>query len=91
MAKQKINTPGLYPKDDFVKVVPTTKPMGIYFALRHLYTDDKDVNDKDVNDWYTTMKYAKKRSKECEWGWETVPSYTDLNPWQTTNFRNGVK
>ena len=45
MAKQKIHTPGLYPKDDFVKVVQTTEPMCICFALRHLYTNDKDVND----------------------------------------------
>lgn len=54
MTKQKINTPGLYSKADFVKVIPTTEPMGIYFALRHLYTDDKDIND-----WYYHLKKQK--------------------------------
>lgn len=52
MTKQKINAQELYPKDDFVKVVPTTKQIGIYTVLRHLYTDDKDVND-----WYRLKKY----------------------------------
>ena len=80
MAKQKINTPGLYPKDDFVKVVPTTKPIGIYTVLRHLYTDDKDVND-----WYRLKKYLP------EAAWKEVLSCENYNPWQTTNFRNGVK
>lgn len=35
MAKQKINTPGLYPMNT-TKVIPTTEPQGIYFALRYL-------------------------------------------------------
>lgn len=47
--------------------------MGFFLALFY----------KDVNDWYRTTKYAKKHSKECEWGWETIPSYKDLNPWET--------
>lgn len=49
MAKQKIHTPRLYPKDDFVKVIPTTEPMGIYFTLRYL-------DGKDVNNWYRLKK-----------------------------------
>lgn len=36
MTKRKY--PCLYSKDDFVKVIPTTEQMGIYFALRHLLT-----------------------------------------------------
>lgn len=84
MTKQKINTPGLYPKDDFVKVIPTTEPMGIYFAMRHLYTDDKDVND-----WYHLKKQKDKYLLEA--AWKDVPSRENFNPFQTTNFRNGVK
>lgn len=49
MAKQKIHTPRLYPKDDFVKVIPTTESMGIYFTLRYL-------DGKDVNNWYRLKK-----------------------------------
>lgn len=67
MAKQKIHTPELYPKDDFVKVVPTTEPMGIYFALRHLYT-----NDKDVNDLHRLKKQKDKYLLEA--AWKEVPS-----------------
>ena len=84
MTKQKIHTPGLYPKDDFVKVVPTTEPMGIYFALRHLYTDGKDVND-----WYSLKKQNDKYVLEA--AWKEVPSCENYNHWQTTNFRNSVK
>ena len=83
MAKQKINTPGLYPKDT-TKVIPTTEPMGIYFALRYLY-----MNDKDVNDWYKLKKQKDKYMLEA--AWKNVPSLKDYNPWETTNFRNGVK
>ena len=79
MTKQKTNAPGLYPKTDFVKVVPTTEPTGIYFALRYLYADDKDIND-----WY----FTKKNKNKIEAGWKNVSP--DYNPWQT-NFRNGVK
>lgn len=57
MTKQKINAQELYTKDDFVKVVQTTKPIGICTALRYLYTDDKDVND-----WYRLEKYLLKAS-----------------------------
>ena len=32
MTKQN-NTPELYPKTDFVKIVSTTEQIGIYFAL----------------------------------------------------------
>lgn len=53
MTKQKYQC--LYSKDDFVKVIQTTEPMGIYFALRHLYTDDKDIND-----WYHLKKQKDK-------------------------------
>lgn len=84
MVKQKINAPGLYPKNDFVKVIPTTEPMGIYFALRHLYTDDKDVND-----WYSLKKQKDKYLLEAVW--KEVSSNVDYNPWKTINFRNGVK
>lgn len=84
MTKQKINAQELYPKDDFVKVVPTTKPIGIYTALRYLYTDDKDVND-----WYKLKKQKDKYVLEA--AWKEVPSCENYNPWQTTNFRNGVK
>lgn len=80
MAKQKINAQELYPKDDFVKVVPTTKPIGIYTVFRYLYTDDKDVND-----WYRLKKYS------LEADWKEVLSCENYNPWQTTNFINGVK
>jgi hypothetical protein len=84
MTKQKINTPGLYPKDDFVKVIPTTEPIAIYFAMRHLYTDDKDVND-----WYHLKKQKDKYVLEA--AWTDVPSCENFDPFQTTNFRNGVK
>jgi len=84
MAKQKINTPGLYPSDNIVKVIPTTEPKGLYFALRYLYTDDKDVND-----WYKLKKQKDKYLLEA--AWKEVPSCENYNPWQTTNFRNGVK
>ena len=84
MAKQKINAPGLYSKDDFVKVIPTTEPMGIYFALKHLYIDGKDVND-----WYKLKKQKDKYLLEA--AWKEVPSCENYNTWQTTNFRNGVK
>ena len=80
MTKQKINTPGLYSKDDFVKVIPTTEPMGIYSALKHLYIDGKDVND-----WYRLEKYL------LEADHKEVISCENYNPWQTTNFINGVK
>lgn len=81
MATQKINTPapGLYPKTDFVKVVPTTEPKGLYFALRYLYADDKDVND-----WYFTLKNKDK----CEAGWKDI--LPNFDPWRT-DFRNGNK
>ena len=84
MTKQKINTPGLYPSCDVTQVVPTSEPMGIYFALRYLYT-----NDKDVNDWYRLKKQKDKYLLEA--AWKEVPSCENYNPWQTTNFRNGVK
>ena len=84
MTKQKINTPGLYSKDDFVKVIPTTEPMGIYFALKHLYIDGKDVND-----WYKLKKQKDKYLLEA--AWKEVLSCENYNPWQTTNFINGVK
>lgn len=84
MTKQKINAQELYPKDDFVKVVPTTKQIGIYTVLRHLYTDDKDVND-----WYKLKKQKDKYVLEA--AWKEVPSCENYNPWQTTNFINGVK
>lgn len=53
MTTQKINTPapGLYPSSDVTKVIPTTQPHGIYFALRYLYDTYKDVND-----WYNIKK-----------------------------------
>lgn len=72
MTKQKINAQELYPKDDFVKVIPTTKPIGIYTALRHLYTVDKDVND-----WYSLNKYL------LEAAHKEVTSCENYNPWQT--------
>ena len=72
MTKQKINAQELYPKDDFVKVVPTTKPIGIYTALRYLYTVDKDVND-----WYSLEKYL------LEAAHKEVISCENYNPWQT--------
>ena len=84
MIKQKINAQELYPKDDFVKVVPTTKPISIYTVLRYLYTDDKDVND-----WYRLKKQKDKYLLEA--AWKEVPSSENYNLWQTTNFRNGVK
>lgn len=84
MIKQKINAQEFYPKDDFVKVVPTTKPISIYTVLRYLYTDDKDVND-----WYRLKKQKDKYLLEA--AWKEVPSSENYNPWQTTNFRNGVK
>ena len=58
--------------------------MGIYFALRHLYTDGKDVND-----WYHLKKQKDKYLLEA--AWKEVPSCENYNHWQTTNFRNGVK
>ena len=82
MAKQKIHTPRLYPKDDFVKVIPTTEPMGIYFTLRYL-------DGKDVNNWYRLKKQKDKYLLEA--AWKEVQSSENYNPWQTTNFRNGVK
>lgn len=69
MAKQKINAQELYPKDDFVKVVPTTKQIGIYTVFRYLYTDDKDVND-----WYRLKKYLLKAA------WKEVLSCENYNP-----------
>lgn len=36
--------------------------MGIYFALRHLYTDDKDIND-----WYHLKKQKDKYLLEAAW------------------------
>lgn len=72
MTKQKINAQELYPKDDFVKVVPTTKPIGIYTALKYLYTVDKDVND-----WYRLEKYL------LEAAHKEVISCENYNPWQT--------
>lgn len=86
MSKQKINTsglclkdPGLYSKDT-VSVIPTTQPHGLYFALRYLYT-----NDKDVNDWYR----CKKNNEDYSQFWNEINGNYD--PWHTTNFRNGVK
>jgi len=84
MTKQKIDTPGLYPSNDVTKVIPTTQPHGLYFALRYLY----DCN-KDVNDWYHLKKQKDKYLLEA--AWKDVPSCENFNLWQTTNFRNGVK
>ena len=72
MTKQKINAQELYPKDDFVKVIPTTKPIDIYTVFRHFYTDDKDVND-----WYRLKKYL------LEAAHKEVTSCENYNPWQT--------
>ena len=58
--------------------------MGIYFALKHLYIDGKDVND-----WYKLKKQKDKYLLEA--AWKEVPSCENYNTWQTTNFRNGVK
>lgn len=82
MTTQKINTPapGLYPSSDVTKVIPTTQPHGIYFALRYLY----DTN-KDVNDWYN----IKKRGSDYDQFYKEING--DYNPWKTANFRNGVK
>ena len=74
--------PELYPLDT-VKVIPTTKPHGIYFALRYLYEGYNDIVDPweesksktkadyDLADVDSLLKKA----------WQSVPS----------NFRYGEK
>lgn len=79
MTKQKINTTGLFLKDT-IKVIPTSEPMGIYYALRYLYSDDKDVNN-----WYN----IKKNGGDYEQFYKEITG--DFDPWHTTNSRNGVK
>ena len=62
--------PQLYPLSS-VNVIPTTQPQGIYYALRYLYEDDKDVNA-----WYRSEKNYKTSVKDLiERAWQSVPKY----------------
>ena len=96
MTEQKIVTPG-FNIADTTKVIPITSPVGVYTALRYIYSDDKVI--RDVNDWYVRQKNKKKRKRKHKdknkasfediHGWNDVPSF---NPWQTaTNVRNGIE
>lgn len=60
--------PELYPLDT-VKVIPTSKPHGIYFALRYLYEGYNDV----IDPWEETKRESDVDSL-LKSAWESVPS-----------------
>lgn len=75
-----MNGPQLYPMSS-VNVIPTTKPQGIYFALRYLYEGYDDV----VDPWEETKPKADYDIDSIDsllsQAWQSVPS----------NFRYGEK
>ena len=59
--------PELYPLSS-VNVIPTTKPHGIYFALRYLYEGYNDI----IDPWEETKSEADIDSL-IEKAWQSVP------------------
>lgn len=68
-----MNGPELYPMSS-VNVIPTTKPHGIYFALRYLYEGYNDV----IDPWKETEPKANYDLDSIDslinQAWQEVPS-----------------
>ena len=68
-----MNGPELYPMSS-VNVIPTTKPHGIYFALRYLYESYDDV----IDPWAEAKPKADYDLDSIDsminQAWQTVPS-----------------